>query len=86
MIRTTVAAGKGQLQKASTRAVPLGTVAKVGEPAAPEEHSSVPLKGKTTLITLIMATFTKIQPLSDNISPVRFNFSYSCSSNIFHYE
>jgi len=44
MIRTTVNAGKGQLLKASTRAVPLGTVSDISEPSLPEVHENVPLK------------------------------------------
>lgn len=69
MIRTTVAAGKGQLQKASTRAVPLGTVAKVGEPAAPEEHSSVPLKA----VPQTSYTMSKTLSASANHVPAAIN-------------
>lgn len=45
MIRSTVAAGKGQLLKASTRAVPLGNAADMTEPAVVEHHVVVP-KGR----------------------------------------
>lgn len=45
MIRSTVAAGKGQLLKASTRAVPLGNAADFTEPASVEHHVVVP-KGR----------------------------------------
>ena len=46
MIRATSAAGKGQLLKASTRAVPLGTASDISEPASLDHTTVVPVKGR----------------------------------------
>ncbi len=46
MIRATSAAGKGQLLKASTRAVPLGTASDLSEPASLDHTTVVPVKGR----------------------------------------
>lgn len=51
MLKITVAAGKGQLLKASSRAVPMLTVSDISEPASVDHSVVVPKGTSSTYLT-----------------------------------
>jgi len=67
MIRATSAAGKGQLLKASTRAVPLGTASDISEPASLDHTTVVPVKANP------QTSYSMSQALSQNSVPAAIN-------------